>query len=187
MGKGEIARYEQFLLFPQRFQKTCTADTQKPGLAWERVNPFPNKPLLYPLQNECFRGYTGISVSVCVSVCVQNISFFPSAGGCIKLHLVTALYFMCLLNKSLKTLSKVEIARNSNFSFSHSVLLPNWRYLCHFQQFHSSRLQTLSVWRRLKFVVWERNSPFSNHKFWTFPNLKQQCGPVWRNDKMYVS
>ena len=27
MGKGEIARYEQFLLFPQCFQKTCTADT----------------------------------------------------------------------------------------------------------------------------------------------------------------
>ena len=27
MGKGEIAHYEQFLLFPQCFQKTCTADT----------------------------------------------------------------------------------------------------------------------------------------------------------------
>ena len=27
MGKGEIARYEQFLLFPQCFQKTRTADT----------------------------------------------------------------------------------------------------------------------------------------------------------------
>ena len=27
VGKGEIARYEQFLLFPQSFQKTCTADT----------------------------------------------------------------------------------------------------------------------------------------------------------------
>ena len=26
-GKGEIARHEQFLLFPQCFQKTCTADT----------------------------------------------------------------------------------------------------------------------------------------------------------------
>ena len=25
--KGEIARNEQFLLFPQWFQKTCTADT----------------------------------------------------------------------------------------------------------------------------------------------------------------
>ena len=27
VGKGEIARYEQFLLFPQCFQKNYTADT----------------------------------------------------------------------------------------------------------------------------------------------------------------
>ena len=27
VGKGEIACYEQFLFFPQCFQKTCTADT----------------------------------------------------------------------------------------------------------------------------------------------------------------
>ena len=27
VGKVEIARHEQFLLFPQCFQKTCTADT----------------------------------------------------------------------------------------------------------------------------------------------------------------
>ena len=27
VGKGEIARDEQFLLFSQCFQKTCTADT----------------------------------------------------------------------------------------------------------------------------------------------------------------
>ena len=27
VGKGEIAHYEQFLLFPQCFQKTSTADT----------------------------------------------------------------------------------------------------------------------------------------------------------------
>ena len=27
VGKGEIASYEQSLLFPQCFQKTCTADT----------------------------------------------------------------------------------------------------------------------------------------------------------------
>ena len=26
VGKGEIAHYEQFPLFPQCFQKTCTAD-----------------------------------------------------------------------------------------------------------------------------------------------------------------
>ena len=29
VGKGEIARYEQFLLFPLCFQKTCTADTSQ--------------------------------------------------------------------------------------------------------------------------------------------------------------
>ena len=36
-GKGEIVRYEQFLLFQQCFQKTLLADTLKPGLVWERV------------------------------------------------------------------------------------------------------------------------------------------------------
>ena len=40
VGKGEISRYEQFLLFPQSFQKTYSADMQKPGLVWERVNRF---------------------------------------------------------------------------------------------------------------------------------------------------
>ena len=37
VGKGEIARYEQFLLFPQCFQKNYTADTLKPGIVWESV------------------------------------------------------------------------------------------------------------------------------------------------------
>ena len=37
VGKGEIARYEQFLLFLQCFQKTCTADMLKPGLVWESL------------------------------------------------------------------------------------------------------------------------------------------------------
>ena len=36
--KREIACNEQFLLFSQCFQKTCTADTRKTGLCWERVN-----------------------------------------------------------------------------------------------------------------------------------------------------
>ena len=27
VGKGETAHYDQFLLFPKCFQKTCTADT----------------------------------------------------------------------------------------------------------------------------------------------------------------
>ena len=32
------SHYEQFLLFPQCFQKTCTRDTYKSELVWERAN-----------------------------------------------------------------------------------------------------------------------------------------------------
>ena len=42
VGKGEIARYEQFLLSSQCFQMTCTADTWKQGLVWERVKFLPH-------------------------------------------------------------------------------------------------------------------------------------------------
>ena len=38
VGKGEIARYERFLLFPQCFQNTCTVDTLKPGLFGKWLN-----------------------------------------------------------------------------------------------------------------------------------------------------
>ena len=42
VGKGEIARYEQYLLFPQCFQMTCPADTKKTGLVWGRVKIYLN-------------------------------------------------------------------------------------------------------------------------------------------------
>ena len=35
---GEIARNNQFLLFPQCFKKFCTKDMKKQGLAWEKLN-----------------------------------------------------------------------------------------------------------------------------------------------------
>ena len=38
MGKGEIARYEQFLLFPQCFQKACYPGASKGVIVWEWVN-----------------------------------------------------------------------------------------------------------------------------------------------------
>ena len=38
--KEKLLVNEQFLLFPQCFQKTYTADTLKPGLVWERVKGF---------------------------------------------------------------------------------------------------------------------------------------------------
>ena len=38
MGKGEIARYEQFLLFPQCFQKAFFPGASKGVIVWEWVN-----------------------------------------------------------------------------------------------------------------------------------------------------
>ena len=41
LGKGEIARYEQFLLFPQCFQKACFPGASKGVIVWEWVKlPF---------------------------------------------------------------------------------------------------------------------------------------------------
>ena len=37
VGKGEIARYEQFLLFPQCFQKACYPGASKGIIVWEWV------------------------------------------------------------------------------------------------------------------------------------------------------
>ena len=37
VGKGEIARYEQFLLFPQCFQKACFPRASKGVIVWEWV------------------------------------------------------------------------------------------------------------------------------------------------------
>ena len=45
VGKGEIARNEQLLLFPQCFQKACFQEASKGVIVWEWVNPFPNDKL----------------------------------------------------------------------------------------------------------------------------------------------
>ena len=49
VGKGEISRYEQVLLFAQTFQKTCIGDRQIPWLVWERANRRHNILLIYIL------------------------------------------------------------------------------------------------------------------------------------------
>ena len=38
VGKGEIACYEQFLLFPQCFQKVCSLGASKGVIVWEWAN-----------------------------------------------------------------------------------------------------------------------------------------------------
>ena len=44
VGKGEIARYEQFLLFPQCFQKICFPEASKGVIVREWVKPYKMSP-----------------------------------------------------------------------------------------------------------------------------------------------
>ena len=68
-----------------------------------------------------------------------------------------ALVFTCLQYKSFEnTVGKGEIARNEQFLLFPKCFLPIWRTFCHFHQGQNCRLQTLSVLKSLKFVVWER-------------------------------
>ena len=50
VGKAEIARHEQFLLFPQCFQKTFNKRHEKKGLVWERVILMNTLPTTAPCQ-----------------------------------------------------------------------------------------------------------------------------------------
>ena len=62
VGKGEkIARHEQFLLFPQCFQKTCITNTCKPG-------PVPNKPWSFTrMQYTSFENIVGKAINFSLS------------------------------------------------------------------------------------------------------------------------
>ena len=57
-----------------------------------------------------------------------------------------------------KTAGKGEIARYEQFLLFPQCFLPVWRTFFHFHQIWNYRLKTLSVWKSLKFVVWERGS-----------------------------
>ena len=61
----------------------------------------------------------------------------------------------------LKTLLRKEkLLVSRNFSFSCSVFLSFWRTFCQLHQIQNCRLQTLSIWTSLKFVVSERHKLF---------------------------
>ena len=55
-----------------------------------------------------------------------------------------------------KTVGTGEIGHNKQFLLFLQCFLFVWRTFCHFHLIWNYRLQTLSVWKILKFVFWER-------------------------------
>ena len=72
-------------------------------------------------------------------------------------------WFLCICCTSLlKTLwEKEKWLVSSNFSFSSQCFLSVLRSFCFFHQIGICCLQTLSIWKSLKFVVWERVKCYS--------------------------
>ena len=73
-----------------------------------------------------------------------------------------ALVFTCLQYMSYEsTAGKGAIARNEQLLLFPQCFQPVWSTFCHFHQI----LHTFSVWKSLKFVVWERVKPFTIQNF----------------------
>ena len=67
------------------------------------------------------------------------------------------LIFTCLQYKSSENIvGKGEIACSKQILLFPLCFLPIWRTFCHFHQIWNCCLQTLSVGKSLKFVLWER-------------------------------
>ena len=87
----------------------------------------------------------------------------------------------------LKTLwEKEKLLEMSNFSISRSVFypqfllfpqcfLPIWKTFFYFHQTQNCRLQTLSVWKGLKFVVWEKVNLYQMATVENFCKLNMEC------------
>ena len=54
VGKGKIARYKQFLLFPQCFQKACFPGASKGVIVRERLNRLPTIPCFHDPEEDAF-------------------------------------------------------------------------------------------------------------------------------------
>ena len=52
------------------------------------------------------------------------------------------------------TVGKGEIARNEQFLLFPLCFLPVWITFYHFLQILNCRLQNVSIWKSLKFVIW---------------------------------
>ena len=109
VGKGEIARYEQFLLFPQCFQKGCFPRASKGVVVWEWVNLFPHDKVLDQTKLKVFADDNSNVTKMIISVFdrVENIL----ENGEIA----------CTGNLSFPQNVFYSIKDTSNFSFSHNV------------------------------------------------------------------
>ena len=84
------------------------------------------------------------------------------------------------------TVGKGKLLVTSKFSFFH-CFLPAWRTFCHFHQIENCYLQTLSVLKSLKFVVWERVNSFPNKPWFLYVCSTCFLTTLWKKEKLLVT
>ena len=82
------------------------------------------------------------------------------------------------------TVVKGDIALNEQYLLFPQCFLPFWEILCHCYKIGNFRLQTLSVWNRLKFVVWKRVNPFLNKPWFLRVCRTILLKALWEKEKL---
>ena len=156
MGKGEIAHYEQFILFPHCFQKACFPGASKGVIVWEWVKIKRNGLIWNRKFMSHFHKLTDTYQSKCIvfNFAIINISFglqkHSKVQNCINpfpnkpsfLHVCSTFY-------RLKTQWEKEILFIPFWELS-TIFIKFRIVIC--KIFHFGRTKNLSFWERLKVV-----------------------------------
>ena len=80
-------------------------------------------------------------------------------------------------------MGKREIGRNEQFLHIPQCFLPVWKSFCHFHQILNCRLQTVSDWKCLKFVVWEGVKELTVYRYQTTKKFDLNKSNVFADEK----
>ena len=91
---------------------------------------------------------------------IINYSFFTIQARVLTLYKTSFGFYVSAVQAFRKhSGEKEKLLEISNFSFP-PCFLPVWRSFCHVHQIQNCLPQFLSVWKSLKFIIWERvNNP----------------------------
>ena len=184
VGKGEIACFEQFLLFPPCFQKACFPGPSKASLCGSRLTLFQTGPdftclLFKPFENTVERGEMAFSkqsllyskvfpkrlenffdIFIKFEIVVCKLSVWKSIKFAVwereKGYPFRNKPWLYVWSTSLlKTLWKKEkLLVTSNFSFTHSVFYSIWELSAIFIEFKIFICELFQFGQVLKFVIW---------------------------------
>ena len=113
--------------------------------------------VVYWNQPVCLLVRVSVRLCVCPFVCLSVYKMIVSvkALGVLTLSQTSLAFYVSAVQVFWKYWEKEKLFVTNNFSFSR-CFLTLWISFSHVYQISNCRLQSLSVWKSLKFVVWER-------------------------------